>query len=126
MLQATVFGSTAGHRNAVPSLTPCWSLKCHAFPNSSTAKASRSILSNGPNAVRLIAIAEAWLRLGAIVCLRKEPDIGTDQADAGQLGVGIPGGAHNIGHAINAAHTTDPSNTLAISFEWANAFNAPS
>ena len=28
---------------------------------------------NGPNAVRLIAIAEAWLRLGAIVCLRKEP-----------------------------------------------------
>ena len=81
---------------------------------------------NGPSAVRPIAIAEAWLRLGAIVCLRKEPDIGTDLAEAGQLGVGIPGGADNIGHAINAALATDPSNTLVVSFDWANAFNTPS
>ena len=33
----------------------------------------------------------------------------------------------NIGHAINAALATDPSNTLVntlvISFDWANAFN---
>ena len=74
----------------------------------------------------MFAIAEAWLRLGAIFCLRKEPDIGTDLAEAGQLGVGIPGGADNIGYAINAALATDPSNTLVVSFDWANAFNTPS
>ena len=72
---------------------------------------------NGPSAVRPIAIAEAWLRLGAIVCLRTEPEIGTDLAEAGQVGVGIPGGADNIGHAINAARATDPSNTLVVSFD---------
>ena len=38
----------------------------------------------------------------------------------------IRGGADNIGHAINAALATDPSNTLVISFDWANAFNATS
>ena len=32
----------------------------------------------------------------------------------------------NIGHAINAALATDPSNTLVVSFDWANAFNTPS
>ena len=68
----------------------------------------------------------AWLRPGAIVCLRKEPDIGTDLDDAGQLGIGIAGGAGNIAHAINAALATDPSNTLVISFDSANAFNTPS
>ena len=80
---------------------------------------------NRSNAVRPIAIAESWLRLGAIVCLRKHPDIGNDLADAGQLGFSIPGGADNIGHTINAALATDPSNTLVISFDWANAFNTP-
>ena len=33
---------------------------------------------------------------------------------------------YNIGHAINAALATDPSNTLVVSFDWANAFNTPS
>ena len=86
----------------------------------------KGVDKNGPNAVRPIAIAEAWLSFGAIVCLRKEPDIGTDLADAEQLGVGIPRGADNIGHSINAALATDPSNTLVISFHWANAFSTPS
>ena len=50
----------------------------------------------------------------------------TDLAEAGQLGVSIPGGADNIGRAINAALATDPSDTLVVSFDWANAFNTPS
>ena len=72
---------------------------------------------NGPNAVRPITIAEAWLGLGATVCLRKEPEIGTDLADVGQPGFGIPRCADNIVHAINAALANEPSNTLVISFD---------
>ena len=85
----------------------------------------KGVDKNGPNAVRPIAITETWLRPGAIACLRKDPDIDTDLADAGQLGVGIPRGADNIEHAINAALATDPSHTLVISFDWANVFNTP-
>ena len=44
----------------------------------------------------------------AIVCLRKEPDIGTDLAEAGQLGVGIPGGADNILSLIHISEPTRP------------------
>ena len=72
------------------------------------------------------SIAEAWLRPGTTVCLQKKPDIGTDLADAGHLGVGIPGVTDNNGHTINAALATAPPNTLVISFDWENAFNTPS
>ena len=47
-------------------------------------------------------------------------------AEDGQVGVGIPGGADNIGHAINAALATGPSNTVVLSFDWKNAFNTSS
>ena len=55
----------------------------------------KGVDKNGPNAVRPIAITEAWLRLGASACLRKDPDIDTGLADAGHMGVGIPWGADN-------------------------------
>ena len=87
MLQAA-FGSTAGLQ------------KCCAFVNAMLAFDMQSVPAlvnckgvafdkNGPSAVRPIAIAEAWLRLAAIVCLSKEPDIGTDLAEAGQLGLSL-------------------------------------
>jgi hypothetical protein len=40
-----------------------------------------------------------------------------------QLGVGIPGGAQNIGHAINAALRSDSADTVVLSHDWPNAFN---
>ena len=124
MLQATVLGSTAGLQRCCAFLNAMLAFEIPRVPALDNCK---GVDKNGPNAVRPIAITEAWLRPGAIACLRKDPDIDTALADAGQLGVGIPGGADNIGHAINAALATDPSNTLVntlvISFDWANAFN---
>ena len=125
MLQAAAFGSAAGLQKCCAFVNAMLAFDMPRVPALVNCKGV-AFDKNGPSAVRPIAIAEAWLRLAAIVCLRKEPDIGTDLAEAGQLGVGIPGGADNIGHAINAALATDPSNTLVVSFDWANAFNTPS
>ena len=122
---AAVFGSTAGLQKCCALLNSMLAFEMPRVPALVNCKGV-AFDKNGPNAVRRIAIAVSWLRIGAIVCLRKEPDIGTDLADAGKLGLSIRGGADNIGHAINAALATDPSNTLVISFDWANAFNATS
>jgi hypothetical protein len=85
---------------------------------------SRGVAFEKPNrrGVRPIAICEAWLRLAVIVCIRLLPDAGPSLAPL-QLGVGTPGGAENIGHAINAALRPDPDSTVVLSHDWANAFN---
>jgi hypothetical protein len=121
MLQAAIFGCPAGLRT------------CLAFVNAMLAFTitrvdallnSRGVAFEKPNrrGVRPIAICEAWLRLAAIVCIRLLPDAKPSLAPL-QLGVGTPGGAENIGHAINAALRSDPGSTVALSHDWANAFN---
>jgi hypothetical protein len=60
--------------------------------------------------------------LAAIVCIRLLPDAGPSLAPL-QLGVGTPGKAENFGNAINAALRSDPDSTMALSHDWANAFN---
>jgi hypothetical protein len=84
---------------------------------------SRGVAFEKPNRLggRPIAICEAWLRLAAIFCIRLLTDAGPSLAPL-QLGVGAPGGAENIGHAINAALRSDPDSTVVLSHDWANAF----
>ena len=89
MLQAAVFGSTAGLQKCCAFLNAMLAFEMPHVPALVNCKGV-AFDKNGPNAVRPIAIAEAWLRLGAIVCPCKEPDIGTDLADAGQLGSASP------------------------------------
>ena len=125
MLQAAAFGSTAGLQKCCAFLNAMLAFDMPRVPALVICKGD-AFDKNGPSAVRPIAITEARLRLGAIVCLRKEPDMGTDLAEEGQLGAGIPGDADNIGHAINAALATDPFNTRVVTFDCAKAFNTPS
>jgi hypothetical protein len=101
--------------------------QCHAGIHNPRVDAllnSREVAFEKPNrrGVRPIAIWEAWLRLAAIVCIRLLPHAGSSLAPL-QLGVGTPGGAENIGHAINAALCSDPDSTVVLSHDWANAFN---
>ena len=89
MLQAAVFGTIAGLQKCCAFLNAMLAFEMPHVPALVNCKGV-AFDKNGPNAVRPIAIAEAWLRLGAIVCPCKEPDIGTDLADAGQLGSASP------------------------------------
>jgi Reverse transcriptase (RNA-dependent DNA polymerase) len=71
------------------------------------------------NGIRPVPMAETLLWLTAKVGLTLLPDTGT-----ALVGVGIQGGAENIGHAINAALGLDPDNTAILSRDWSNTFNS--
>ena len=89
MLQAAIFGSTAGLQKYSAFLNAMLAFEMPRVPELANSKGV-AFDKNRPNAVRPIAIAEAWLRLDKIICLHQKPDSGTDLADAGQLEVGIP------------------------------------
>ena len=74
MLQAAAFGTTAGLQKCCAFVNAMLAFDMPRVPALVNCKGV-AFDKNGPSAVRPIAIAEAWLRLAAIVCLRKEPDL---------------------------------------------------
>lgn len=72
--------------------------------------------------VRPIAIGEVWLRLVGKCAMAVSSDVGKHMAPL-QLGVGVPGGAQCIGHAVQAglsAHTEH----VTLQIDCKNAFNS--
>ena len=61
--------------------------------------------------------------MGNIITLKKTIDIGSDLCADGQLVLGIPAGAGNIGHAAKEGLASDLSNTSVLSFDCAAVFN---
>lgn len=72
--------------------------------------------------LRPIAIGEAWMRLAGLCAMAACPDAGRTLAPL-QLGVGVSGGSHIIGHAISAGIAADPE-CVTIQLDWRNAFNS--
>jgi hypothetical protein len=72
--------------------------------------------------IQPIVIFESWLRLAAIVCMWLLYNAGPSLASL-LLGVGIEGGAANIGHFINSAIHSDPDNTVLVCNDWVDAYN---
>jgi hypothetical protein len=74
--------------------------------------------------IRPIAIGEAWIRLASLCAVHKCSDLGPSLVPL-HLGVGIPGGAEGVGHAVRSALASDPE-ALLLSLVWRNAFNTVS
>jgi hypothetical protein len=74
--------------------------------------------------VRPIAIGEAWLHLAALCAVHECSELGPSLAPL-QLGVGIPGGAKGVGHALRSALDAHPAHLL-LSLDSKNAFNSVS
>ena len=74
--------------------------------------------------VRPIAIGEVWYRLAGLCALTACNEVGQSLAPL-QLGVGVPGGAEAVGHAVQAVLAKDPEAAL-LTVDQANAFNSVS
>jgi hypothetical protein len=81
-------------------------------------------LTKPTGGVRLIAIGEAWLRLAALCAVHVCSELGPSLAPL-QVGVGIPGGAEGVGHALRSALDAHPDHLL-LSLDCKNAFNSVS
>ena len=85
--------------------------------------ASRLVAVKKPKGgTRPIAVGETWLRFVCLCALATCPTIGPSLAPL-QLGVGVPGGATCVGHAIRACVADNPD-TVVLQVDWANAFNS--
>ena len=71
--------------------------------------------------VRPIAVGEVWFRLAGLCALSTCREVGLSLAPL-QQGVGVAGGAQNIGHALEAATASDPE-LVVVQLDFANAFN---
>lgn len=92
------------------------------LPSCENWRASRLIaLKKAAGGVRPIAIGEVWARLTSMAAMAACSEIGPGLAPQ-QLGVGVPGGAECLGHAVRAgAH--DKPNEVTVQLDWRNAFN---
>jgi hypothetical protein len=81
-------------------------------------------LREPPGGIRPIAIGEAWLRLAALCAVHECSELVPRLAPL-QLGVGIPGGAEGVGHALRSALDAHPDHLL-LSLDCKNAFNSAS
>ena len=85
-------------------------------------RASRLIaLGKKNNGVRPIAIGEVWARLASMCAMAACSEVGPGLAPL-QLGVGVPGGAQCLGHAVRAGVLAQPDH-VTVQLDWRNAFN---
>ena len=93
-------------------------------PDIPELRASRLIALKKPApgfGVRPIAIGEVWLRLAALCALVASPTTGKSMLPI-QHGVGVPGGAQGVGHAIQAGVQAHADHVTA-QIDFRNAFN---
>jgi hypothetical protein len=72
--------------------------------------------------VRPIAIGEVWARLVSMCAMAACPDTVPALAPL-QVGVGVKGGAHVLGHAVRAGTLAHPDD-VTLQLEFKNAFNS--
>jgi hypothetical protein len=124
MLQAAAFGSPQALDKFAAFINAMLAFEMPRAPSLLDSKGV-AFLKPGSANVRPIAISEAWLRLAGAVALALLGDAGAALAPE-QQGVGISGGAVNVGHALKSAIAADPEHTIIYSHDWANAFNTVS
>lgn len=69
---------------------------------------------------RPIAIGEVLVRIAGVCVLAANPELARDLAPL-QQGVGVPGGAENVGHALRAGIAADPG-CVTLKLDFRNAF----
>ena len=93
-----------------------------SLPAWEALRASRLIpLRKGVDGVRPIAVGEVWLRLVAKCAMAVGQAVGESLAPL-QLGVGVPGGAQCVGHAVAAGAKQHPGD-VTLQIDCKNAFN---
>ena len=119
-LQAVAYGTSAGFEALLELINAILEGELEDTPELLACRLIPLVKPGG--GIRPIAIGEVWVRLAALCALDACGVPGTSFLPL-QLGVGVPGGAQCMSHAITA-YLRKHVHHVAVQLDWKNAFNS--